>query len=195
MALSHRASTMDTSAFCSLDKVIDAQPLLDDLINLKSHSFHPMLIPCIMLDTVMSMGVNRRNSIKDRLQKLERTIARVGREASLQLPLEVHQDDPKQDSRDWIHVFELLNSCRKDQASRKGRYDFWRSYHAAIQMGFKYTNELLNEDSNGDEFLKLQRELEQWVALTWQKLNSLIARDKDHINRVENVSTLVSTKF
>ncbi|SMQ47705.1 unnamed protein product [Zymoseptoria tritici ST99CH_3D7] len=188
LALSHRASTMDTAVFCSLDQKLNGQHLVDDLQSLQQYSFHPMVIPCIMFETVLNMGIERRNSIKSRLQTLEHTMTQMSREATSESLVDVGSESDQQDS--WIQLFDLLASCRRDQVSRKGRYEFWKSYHAAIQLGLKYTHEiLLSAAVPNDAQSEVHAELRQWVDLTWQKLNSLMARDKDHINRVENVST------
>ncbi|EGP90488.1 uncharacterized protein MYCGRDRAFT_90811 [Zymoseptoria tritici IPO323] len=172
LALSHRASTMDTAVFCSLDQKLNGQHLVDDLQSLQQYSFHPMVIPCIMFETVLNMGIERRNSIKSRLQTLEHTMTQMSREATSESLVDVGSESDQQDS--WIQLSDLLASCRRDQ------------------LGLKYTHEiLLSAAVPNDAQSEVHAELRQWVDLTWQKLNSLMARDKDHINRVENVSTLL----
>ncbi|SMR46239.1 unnamed protein product [Zymoseptoria tritici ST99CH_1E4] len=196
LALSHHAATMETSIFLSLEQRLDSLPITSDLQDLQHYSFHPMLIPCIMFDAVMKMGIERRNSIKARLRTLERSMAVLSRRASgASRPGSLSEEDVgEEDADDWSALFELLASCRQDQVSRKGRYEFWKSYHAAIQAGMEYMPKVLlvgDEGVEGGERVKVHGELQQWVDLTWQRLNSLMARDKDHIGRVENMLTLL----
>lgn len=39
--------------------------------------------------------------------------------------------------------------------------------------------------------LEAHRELRKWVSVNEKKLESLMARDEDHVDRVENVSHMV----
>lgn len=189
IALSHKACTCDTSVFWSLDERINSKSLTADMEALKDFAFHPMLIPCIIFEELLRLAVQRRHSIKERLQTLEHTMTRLGRKASFSLNLDTHHE--QQDSGELEQLFDLLNSCRKDQASRRGRYDFWRSYHDALQQGMEYTASILATAPN-ETYWKAHDGLQRWSAMTWQKLESLVARDKDHINRVDNVSNMVS---
>ncbi|CAK3847436.1 Hypothetical predicted protein [Lecanosticta acicola] len=176
MALSHNASTMSTAAFWSVDERIDSQALTQDLHDFQDHAAHPMLIPCIMLSAALRMAVQRRHSIKERISQLESTISALRHPV---LSVDVDEDPP-----DLDHLFELLQSCRKDQASRRGRYDFWDTFHTAIEEGFTYASSLaINRTARDD--------LYQWSSLTRQRLQSLKARDKDHTHRVDNISALL----
>lgn len=124
VALTHSASTGSTTVFWSLDERIDSSRLSEDLLAFPQHAIHPMLIPCIMFAATLRMAVERRHMIKDRLQMLEDSIPRIGRTVSI-ISEKVHEQDAAfEDSHDFDRLFNLLHSCRKDQASRKGRYDF-----------------------------------------------------------------------
>ncbi|CZT25476.1 uncharacterized protein RCC_11208 [Ramularia collo-cygni] len=188
LALSHNASTKDTSIFCSLDEVIDGKPVVEDLIAMQDLSFHPMLMPCILFENVVvGMGLKRRRSIKKKLQILEHAMSGISKSG---LASNGSEESDEYGAAEWTNLYELLDSCRNDQASREGRYEFWESYNDMMRTGFEYSSELpfIVDD---ETHRKVHCELEQWSSLTWQKLKSLIARDKDHINRVKNASTLL----
>jgi hypothetical protein len=87
-------------------------------------------------------------------------------------------------------LLQILHSCRKDQSSRKGRYKFWRSVVDSIEQGFKYVEAMMAE-SPDTHLLEAHRELRKWVSVNEKKLESLMARDEDHVDRVENVSHMV----
>jgi hypothetical protein len=69
-------------------------------------------------------------------------------------------------------------------------YQFWNSYKAAIDNGFKYAEDVLANASD-DHRLSVHQDLKIWAAVTWERLLSLKARDKDHIIRVDNASFMV----
>lgn len=174
MVVSHNAATMCTSAFWSVDEKIDSQALVDDLRDFKTHAGHPMLIPSIMLAAVFRLAIHRLYSIKARFSKLESIIASLR-----------HTIAPAEDAPVLDDLLELLESCRKDQISRKGRYEFWDSLCTAIEAGFAYYSALPNKDTN------VHSDLYQWICVTRRRLESVKARDKDHTLRVDNVSALL----
>lgn len=173
-AVSHHAATMSTSVFWSVDDKVDSRALVDDLRDLQTHACHPMLIPSIMLSAVFQMAIQRLHSLKSRFSKLEDAISSLRYST---LPVE---DPPALD-----YLFELLESCRKDQTSRKGRYEYWESFHAAIEAGLAYYSALPDHDK------RIHSEVKQWVRMIWRRLESVKARDKDHVLRVDNVSALL----
>ncbi|EME44238.1 hypothetical protein DOTSEDRAFT_24310 [Dothistroma septosporum NZE10] len=191
MALAHSALNGSTTVFWSLDERIDSSRLTEDLIAFPQHAVHPMLIPCSMFAATLRMAVERRHAIKDRLQLLEDAIPRLGRTASaISQPVDDETDKKNLASKslhDFDRLFSLLHACRKDQASRKGRYDFWQSFRDVLENGFLYFESVLEKHPD-DERFQTNAELKQWYDITWQRIESLMARDKDHIDRVENVS-------
>ena len=192
IALTHSATSGSTTVFWSLDERIDSSRLNDDLLAFPQHAVHPMLIPCIMFAATLRMAVERRHTIKDRLQMLEESIPRIGQRASIISEKAYDEDAAFEDSHDFDRLFTLLHSCRKDQASRKGRYDFWQSFRDVIEQGFTYFGGLLEKTPN-EEYFQINSELKQWYDITWQRIESLMARDKDHIDRVEDLSQTVCT--
>lgn len=190
MALSHTATTWSSSVYWNMDNRIDSQQLLEDLRTLQGYASHPILVPCIMFAETFRINVRRRHSIKARLDSLENALAqlsaRIGEQGG-DRDLGVPYEPPSNLSR----LFELVQSCRKDQASRKGRYDFWHTFHCAMQEGFRYTDAILELHPVEWRF-EQNAELRRWADMIWQRLQSLMARDKDHIHRVENAATMVS---
>lgn len=188
MALSHQAAKWSTSVYWNMDNRIDYPQLVEDLETLKDYASHPLLTPCIMFAETFRIAVKRRHSIKARLDSLETALARLSEQVD-----KGGSDDsevPYEPPRNLGLLFELVQSCRKDQSSRKGRYDFWYTFHGAIQEGFKYTEAVLRLSPDERRF-KQNAELQHWADMMWQRLQSLMARDKDHIHRVENAATTV----
>lgn len=191
LALTHDRRSRHVSAFWSVDGRIDSSRLLGELRSLQDHAFHPMLLPCIMFAETLRASVARRNAIKTRLKRLEDAILKLHRRAS-----RLHDQDAEAYGW-WAELpaeidllFDLLHACKKEQASREGRYEFWRSFHSAIQHGLDYAQDAMKALPRR-EFARVHSELRQWSALVWQKLESLKARDKDHVSRVADVSDMV----
>jgi hypothetical protein len=91
-------------------------------------------------------------------------------------------------SRSTEYLLVLLQSCREVQASREGRYHFWNNYHSALQEGLKF----VADGSRDVQVTTAGIELKHWSNMIWAKLQSLQARDKDHIERVNIASEMVS---
>lgn len=87
-------------------------------------------------------------------------------------------------------MFELLESCRREQASRKGRYQYWHMLYSAILQGIDYAEHSLSHVPRED-FRQAQSNLKQWMAITWMKFETLMARDEDHIARVNDAFDMV----
>lgn len=191
MALSHRSDTLTTSVFLSVDRRVRSDLLTDDLKLLSDYSVHPMLLPCIVFSATFRMAALRRTVIKGKVSRLEKALARI---TSRQTPKSdaYHSMETFEDEGEGVsHLFELLQGCRNDQASRKGQSDFWKSYNDAIDEGFRYTTRLL-AISHNEQLFKAHKELQHWKMFIWQRLQSLNERDKDHANRVDNLSHMVS---
>lgn len=191
IALSHSIPVRQTSVFWSVDSRIDSGLLLTDLHDFQHYALHPMLVPCIMFAGNLRSNEQRRQSIKERIQKLEAAVRRFSSQDSSVTDFDLHTLDGQKQPEELESLFEMLNSCRKDQTSREGRYEFWRNCHEAIDDGFKYTEAWL-KDAPDEHMLRAQDELWRWKAVTHRKLESLLARDKDHISRVESISNMVS---
>lgn len=187
MALSHNLEARRTGIFLSVDKRVQADPVTRDLHALQEYASHPMLVPCIVFSATLRLAVQRRHSIKAKVDKLEKALARIAAK-----PWAV--DVEEKEKGDIESLFELLNSCRRDQASRKGRYDFWDSYFQGIEKGFEYSEHFVRSCENEKGF-KAHTELKHWAALIWQRLRSLNERDKDHVERVAGHSHTVSSSL
>ena len=194
MALSHRRSTRNTSVFWSVDHRMNSNHLLNNLQQFQEFGFHPLLVPCIMFAETLRISMERRLSIKEKLRVLENEIHSVNRQASVG-----HSGDLSSSIGSFVHpqslerIFELLNSCRAEQASREGRYELWRSYHQAITEGLEYSEKAF-ADLQQEKFLAAHLELKQWTTLLWRKFESLKARDMDHVERINNISDIVCTE-
>ena len=190
MALSHDASLRTTSAFWSVDARIDSTALSEDLLALQEYAFHPMLVPCIMLSATLRMAIQRRHSIKERLDWIEKRVGRIS--ASMAVSSKLHESAPEYayNTNNIEDLFGLLSSCKKDQESRKGQYEFWNSFNEAIEEGFNYAESILDLTEN-ESRQEGHCDLRKWKALTWQRIRSIMARDEDHNSRVDNVSYTV----
>ena len=159
-----------------------------------------MLVPCIMYAANLRMNEERRRSIKTRVVELENSIrGMIQREASSSSSSFGRDDAHKNQYRHGEQAppsletyFQVLHSCRKDQSSRKGRYRFWRNFVEALEEGFEYVEALMAASDSPDVYLlEAHRELQRWVKVNDKKLESLMARDEDHVCRVDNVSHMV----
>lgn len=86
-------------------------------------------------------------------------------------------------------LFRTLQTCRKDQSSKKGRYGFWHDLAESIQEGFEFLARE-REDSTID-MLTAHEELRRWYVLNKKKLESLASRDEDHTQRVDHLTQMV----
>jgi hypothetical protein len=190
MALRHQQSTRRTSVFWSLDKRIDSERLVEQMHHLQEYACHPMLLPCIMFEAILKTGLERRHTIKAHLRVLEHEVQKANRTAAASADRTKRTDDDGETcSNDLEQLFERLQSCRRAQASREGRYELWRSFQDAIAHGFQYCKEI--PTSNNTKFAAADTALRQWFELTWTKFESLKARDKDHVERINNLSDVV----
>ncbi|GAB7325663.1 hypothetical protein MBLNU13_g09640t1 [Cladosporium sp. NU13] len=190
LALSHDAAKRVTSVFWSVEKPINSKALLDDFHAFQKYASHPMLIPCIMFASSLRTSEERRQSIKDRLVKLESTIAKISVKEAHAFDHDMRSYGRSEHPQSLETLLQILHSCRKDQSSRKGRYKFWRSVVDSIEEGFKYI-EAVMAHSPDIHLLEAHRELRKWVRVNEKKLESLMARDEDHVDRVENVSHML----
>jgi len=140
----------------------------------------------------MRMSIQRRNSIKATLQKLEDVIRHISAKEASSYDHDSASNDHPEQPQSLETYFQMLHRCRKDQSSRKGRYEFWRSFVRAVSTGFSYVEDHLiyGEDVH---LLEAHEELKAWFTLNDNKLQSIMARDEDHVNRVDDVSHLVGT--
>jgi hypothetical protein len=190
IALSHDAAKRATSVFWSVDDKIDSVPLLDDFRDFQGYASHPMLVPCIMFAANLRMSEQRRHAIKDTLQSLESAIQQISQKEASSYDRDAEAYDHYEQPQSLEIYFQMLHRCRKDQSSRKGRYGFWRDFVGAVEEGFKYIEDLMT-DSQDDWLLEAHNELRRWIAVNDKKLESLMARDEDHVYRVDNVSHMV----
>ncbi|KAK4496492.1 hypothetical protein PRZ48_012472 [Zasmidium cellare] len=191
LALSHRISTRTTSAYWSVDHRIDSKALLSDLSALQDYAFHPMLIPIIMFSSTLQRALNRCIAVKSKLTTLEETIRLITQKAAKTT------DEDFQDFNWYFKqpggmetMFELLESCRREQTTRKGRERYWEMLYGAILEGMEYAEEGMGYVER-EEWRRVQGDLKEWVAVTWMKFESLRARDEDHVSRVNDASDML----
>lgn len=101
MALSHDAGKMQTSVLWNLSERMNSQSLSETLKSLNHYAFHPMLVPCIMFDEILQIGIQRRNSTKWKMKYLEERLADMHVNAS-------SSPSPTQDPADSLGDFEDL---------------------------------------------------------------------------------------
>jgi hypothetical protein len=190
IALSHDAAKRATSVFWSVDDKIDSVPLLEDFRDFQGYASHPMLVPCIMFAANLRMSEQRRHAIKDTLQSLESAIQQISQKEASSYDRDAEAYDHYEQPPSLEIYFQMLHRCRKDQSSRKGRYGFWRDFVGAVEESFKYIEDLMTV-SQDDWLLEAHNELRRWIAVNDKKLESLMARDEDHVYRVDNVSHMV----
>nr|OQO19916.1 hypothetical protein B0A51_10531 [Rachicladosporium sp. CCFEE 5018] len=176
----------------NVDSRFDADELIEDLGAFKHCAAHPLLVPCIMFAANLRMSEKRRQSIKERLHRLEHSISELARVDALSDANDFTRTREDADSQRLETLYEVLHSCRKDQASREGRYGFWRECNGALDEGFKYVD-LLMLQATTVPLRVAHDELLQWKNVAYHKFESLMARDKDHVNRVNTVSDLLSS--
>jgi hypothetical protein len=189
MALSHRRVSKDTSVYWSVDHDTNSTLLLEEMHECLELCFHPLLLPCIMFATTVQKSQERRSAIKAKLQIIEQGAYTFSRDPTFTADADFWSN--QYDSRFKLeHLFELLQSVRREQASREGRYQLWDSYHSALLEGLEYCDQVFS-DSDSDRILSAHQELKQWIGLLWKKFESLKARDMDHVQRIKNLSKIV----
>ncbi|KAH9816976.1 hypothetical protein Tdes44962_MAKER05552 [Teratosphaeria destructans] len=187
LTVAHDVRNGATSAFWSVERTVESKELLETLSQLREYACHPMLIPCIMFATVLRASTRRRLYIKEKIRTMEESANACFRAAA-----SMYEGEESSLSERLQSLFRLLHQCRHEQTSREGRYDFWRSFHEALQDGFAYAESHVRHGlALDDRFAAAHSELSAWAALTWQKLRSLKARDIDHYSRVDNVSVML----
>jgi hypothetical protein len=189
LALSYSAHERDVSVFWSVEQGSDPQNLVDSMKLFRDMAVHPMLIPCIMYAKLLERSIRRRSSLKSKLQSMEAALQDVSKKIARVSHIKtLNQEADLDDGLDDVSVLMLqLQSCRRQQSSREGRYHFWESYHAALEKGLGHCDEL----KQSPEFISAHMKLRQWSTLTWERFQSLQARDKDHVNRVNLVAETV----
>jgi hypothetical protein len=189
LALSYCASKRETAAFWSVEEGVDPQSLINMLMTFRDLSVHPMLIPCIMFAKILEQALQRRSSLKRRIQSLETALQDVSKKIAQSSREKTPQQEQDADdgAEDVGLLLVQLQSCRNEQGSREGRYHFWESYHRALTSGLDLT---AVTEPNAD-FAAAETNLRQWKNIVWEKLQSLQARDKDHVNRVNIVAEMV----
>jgi hypothetical protein len=132
----------------------------------------------------LRMSEQRRHAIKDTLQSLESAIQQISQKEASSYDRDAEAYDHYEQPQSLEIYFQMLHRCRK------GRYGFWRDFVGAVEEGFKYIEDLM-ADSQDDWLLEAHNELRRWIAVNDKKLESLMARDEDHVYRVDNVSHMV----
>lgn len=161
-----------------------------------------MLVLCIMFAAELRMSEQRRRSIKSRLRELESCLRQnILDEASSPASSAFDRDgkgprggEQTQQPQSLETHFQVLHSCRADQSSRKGRYRFWRSFAESLEEGFQYVESLMAASPDA-HLLEAHQELRRWVDVNDKKHASLMARDEDHVCRIDNVSHMVCFRW
>ena len=167
---------------------------MEELQALEQYAFHPMLVPCIMCAASLRLELQRRNFVKDWIHRLEGEATRMTEKTERCLDGDFQLSQYEQDSQDLERAFSLLYKCKKIQASRQGRYAFGRSFLEAIEQGFEYTDKFLGASPTEPQ-VRAHADLRHWSSMMRNMFESLEARDKDHIDRVNDISQLVRIKW
>lgn len=142
-----------------------------------------------MFFQILELAVERRKVLKHKLHELENTMREVNTRMAWVTKLDGRQHtSPRDHDSDNQKLFALLQSCREAQASRDGRYHFWATYHAALKDGLVF----VAKGGLDGELAIADASLRRWSEIIWTKLESLQARDKDQIERVNIASDMVS---
>lgn len=186
LALSHHKASNQTSVFWSLDHRMDSHDLMEAF---KRSTYHPMVVPCIMFDHTFLMSKDRRSDIKDTLAKIESDAQAVHVYYSKATVGGKHSQLPDEDSR-ISDLFKRLQDCRNAQESQEGRRQLWRSFYDAIHAGLSYSRTAA-VDSADPAQVKAHEDLEHWAAVTWNKMQNLLAREDETIRRTNIAASIV----
>lgn len=191
LALSHDTKSMRTTAFWSVEGskgIIQADRLVDTLKTLRKFSIHPMLIPCIMFNETLRLGIKRRNDTKMKINAIEARLRAL--EAA---DLAAAQTEPHDDRTNLASLFQILLECRREQQSSEGRYELWKSFRTALAEGMDYFELTIPQIHHGPS-AQAHADLKLWASMISLRLESLKACDIDHISRIDNVSDMVGPK-
>ncbi len=88
------------------------------------------------------------------------------------------------------HMSRRLNTCKKQQASRDGRHQFWKQFRNVLEDSFKALNELVSDEKRR-QLARAQLELKHWTELEGALFESLDGRDVNYNARIETQLSVV----
>ena len=87
-----------------------------------------------------------------------------------------------------------LNTCKKQQASRDGRHQFWRQFRKALYDGFEAADRVASPELTS-AFGKAHWELNHWTSLDVSLFESLEGRDVNYRQRIQTQLGVVCLSF
>lgn len=193
LALSYDPETCITTGFFCADKWAQkehTQPreIIRYLIESKQHSIHPMLLPSIMFRKLLDSSVKHRDKLRIKIQSLEDQIGVT--------PGRKKKEQEKADARlDKKGLSRDLNSCKKDQASRDGRHQFWRQFKNVLMESMDEIQKSTTEPHRDLYIQKTHHELKHLTSFNVKIFSSLDGRDINYSERIEAQLKLVITHF
>jgi len=190
LALSYDPGKCKTSGFFCADeadevahpgKHIAPDVLINQLIASKALSIHPMLLPTIMFRKLMDSSVLHRDNLRKDLQSFEEKIGYVDGRTKKEQDIYDAALDHKAISRG-------LNNCKKHQASRDGRHQFWRQFRSVLVKSFLQVKLITVRQSDIEE---AHHELQHLTSFSIKIFESLEGRDVNYSERIEAQLKLV----
>lgn len=87
-----------------------------------------------------------------------------------------------------------LNTCKKQQASRDGRHQFWRQFSKVLYAAFDAVDRIASPQLRST-LIHAQQELNHWVSLDVAFFESLEGRDVNYRERIKTQLGVVCLAF
>jgi hypothetical protein len=179
---------MTTGFFCADEATeeklhIPPGEIIKYLTESEKLSIHPMLLPAVMFRKLMDSSVKHRDNLRVNIQELEGKIGYVdGRRKKEQEIIDAQLD--------YRVLSRGLNSCKKHQASRDGRHQFWRQFHAVLVESIDQSQRVTIEERQ-PYIADAHHELKHLTSFNVKIFESLDGRDVNYSERIEAQLKLV----
>jgi hypothetical protein len=167
--------------------------ILKHLTNSKHLSLHPMLLPIILFSKLLESSKIHRNELRRGIQDLE---AMLG-EFTIRRRRELHHHDQDENSLDELGhrvLSHRLTICRRQQAARDGRNQFWKQFKGVFVDSLDGIP-TITDPENLRHIHEAQQELLQVMNFKAKEFQNLEGRDVNFKARIEAQAALVSSAF
>ena len=183
---------------------IDVADILRHLIASKEKVLNPLLLPAIMYQGLKVSSERHLKALYDDLSAIEQKLGHVPprggtiKTASSNSPVLAEDKEIQSKQLDPDSVSHRLNKCKKDQASRDGRYQFRSQFYSCLKMTMGNVQESFGATASDAPdglakeraplIIKSSHQLEQWISLN----TSIFEFEK---GRDENVRTRIAAQL
>lgn len=193
LALSYDPVTQITTGFICANEKINLPAVIETLKDQKSSAIHPILLPFTMFHMLLDSSVEHHHTLHKAIQDLEGTLnheKKRSRDKTPSVEASLKDLEERDETLNYRDLSRQLNGCKKQQASRDGRGQFWRQFHNALVGAMKE----LKSSTYGNKTSVISTshmELEHWISIVAAKFESLEGADMNYRVRIEAQLDLV----